>query len=208
MHGPTQSPTFAFGHTQVLPEHHENAAKAHRTAADRKGDHEAGHKHSQELSRNPRGMFSRWYTPAVTEQAMVDHIAAAAKPRFLNLLKLRVRHVHELTAGIANEKLVVEGSEVEFKLVKVVQLYKDIERFMGEDKLTGFIVTPGVLPIVKAISMDMRGRRMLVTRNTFSRPDEKEVYADLDDFGIRVMMKLDEGSQETTVLWECLYGVA
>jgi hypothetical protein len=46
---------------------------------------------------------------------MVDHIAAAAKPRFLNLLKLRVRHVHELTAGIANEKLVVEGRLQNYK---------------------------------------------------------------------------------------------
>jgi hypothetical protein len=147
-------------------------------------------------------------SPEVTEQAMVDHIAASAKQRLLELLKLKIRHVHELTAGAANEKLVVEGSEVEFKLVKATQLYKDIERFLAEDKLMGFVVTPGVLPIVKAISGDIRGRQMLVTRNILSRPNDKAVHADIDDFGVRVTMRFDEDSEETSVVWECLYAVA
>src|ERR1700733_5957157 len=89
--------------------------------------------------------------PAMTEQKTVDLFAKAAKPRLLDLLKLKVRHIYETTPGDANSTLMINGSEVQFKSVRSAQPYKDIERFVAEDKVIGFIVNPGILPIVKAI---------------------------------------------------------
>jgi hypothetical protein len=144
----------------------------------------------------------------MTEQAMVDHFANLAKPRLMDLLKLKVRHVYETTPGNANSKLVVDGCEVEFKLQRTAQPYRDIERFLAEDKLIGFVVNPGLLPIVKAISMDIRGRRVLVTRRIQAREDDKGVVAQLDHFGMRIMMNFGSGRNETKVVWEALYGFA
>jgi hypothetical protein len=144
----------------------------------------------------------------MTEQAMVDHVAKLAKPRLMELLKANVRHIYETTPGSANCKLVVEGSEVRFKLLTAKQPYRDIARFMAEDKLAGFILTPGLVPIVKAISADIRGRKLLVTRKIQGREDDKGVVAHLDDFGIRILMHSDPGSEETELIWECLYAVA
>jgi hypothetical protein len=144
----------------------------------------------------------------MTEQAMVDQFAKLAKPRLLDLLKLRVRHVYETTPGNSGSKLLIEGCEVEFRLLRTAQPYKGIERFLAEDKLIGFIVTPGILPIVKAISMDVRGRNMLVTRRVQRRDDDIGAIAHLDHFGVRVMMFCDSDRNEAQVIWDSLYGVA
>jgi hypothetical protein len=126
----------------------------------------------------------------------------------MELLKLKVRHVYETTPGNAQSKLVADGHEVQFKLVKSVQPYKDIERFIADDKVMGFVIGPGVLPIVRAISMDLRGRKMLVTRRIETRDDDKGVVAHLDHFGGRVIMSFDSIRNETDLVWEALYGVA
>jgi hypothetical protein len=144
----------------------------------------------------------------MTELAMVELFAKLAQPRLMELLKLKVRHVYELTPGNANSKLMVDGSEVQFKLVRTAQPYKDIERFVAEDKIMGFVIGPGVLQIVKSISMDLRGKTMLVTRRIQDRDNEKGVVAHLDHFGVRVMMSFDSIRNETDVVWEALYGVA
>jgi hypothetical protein len=144
----------------------------------------------------------------MTEQAMVELFARLAQERLMELLRLKVRHVYETTPGNANSKLVIEGSEVQFKLVRTAQPYKDIERFTADDKVMGFVVGPGVLPIVKAISMDLRGKTMLVTRRIQSRDSDKGVVAHLDHFGVRVIMSFDSIRSETDVVWETLYGVA
>jgi hypothetical protein len=86
--------------------------------------------------------------------------------------------------------------------------YKDIERFATEDKVMGFVVGPGVLPIVKAISLDLRGKTMLVTRRIQSGDDDKGVVADLAHFEGRVMMSFDMERNETDLVWQALYGVA
>jgi hypothetical protein len=148
------------------------------------------------------------YFRQMTEQEMVDLFAKVAKPRLLDLLKLKARHVYETTAGSAKSRLVKYGSEVEFKSVKSAQPYRNIERFVDEDKVIGFVVNPGLLPIVKAISMDVRGRAMLVTRRIQAREDDKGVVAQLDHFGVRIMMSFDPVRNETGVVWEALYGVA
>ena len=143
----------------------------------------------------------------MTEQAMVDLFAKLAKPRLIGLLKLKVRHVYETTPGTVNSGLSVDGCEVEFRLLKTAQPYKDIERFMAEDKIIGFVVSPGVLPIVKAISMDLRGRKLLVTRKIQARADDRGVIAHVDHFGVRVMMFFDSVLNETQLVWESLYWV-
>jgi hypothetical protein len=144
----------------------------------------------------------------MTQQAMVNLFAKLAQPRLMELLKLKVRHVYEMTPGNANSKLMVEGSEVQFKLVKSAQPYKDIERFTADDKVIGFVVGPGLLPIAKAISTDVRGKTMLVTRRIETRDGDKGVVAHLDHFGVRVVMSFDSVRNETEVAWEVLYGVA
>jgi len=48
-----------------------------------------------------------------------------------------------------------------------------------------------VLAIVKAISTDIRGRKMLVTRKIQARDDDKGMVARIDHFEIRVMMSFD-----------------
>src|SRR3984957_17737371 len=144
----------------------------------------------------------------MTEQQIVDFFAKAAKPRLLDLLKLKVRHVYETTPGDAKSTIVIGGSEVQFKSVRSAQPYKDIERFVAEDKVIGFVVNPGLLPIVKAISMDIRGRKMLATRRIQARQDDKGVAAQLDHFGVRIMMAFDPVRNEMQVVWEALYGIA
>ena len=139
---------------------------------------------------------------------MVDHIAKVAKPRLMDLLKLKVRHVYETTSGNANSKLGIDGCEVELRLIRTAQPYKNIERFLDEDKLMNFIVNPGLLPIVKALSLAHRGRKLLVTRKVQARDDDNGVLAHFDQFGIRVMMSFDSVLNEMQVVWECLYGVA
>ncbi len=138
----------------------------------------------------------------------MDLFAKAAKPRLMDLLKLKVRHVYKTTPGDAKSKIVIDGSEVVFKSIRSAQPYKEIGRFLAEDKIIGFVVNPGLLPIVKAISMDLRGRKMLVTRRIQARDDDKGIVAHLDHFGIRIMLRVDPVRNETEVVWEALYGVA
>jgi hypothetical protein len=139
---------------------------------------------------------------------MVDSFAKAAKPRLIDLLKLKVRHVYETTSGNENSKIVIDGCEVQFKSIRSVQPYKEIGRFVAEDKVIGFVVNPGLLPIVKAISMDIRGLKMLATRRIQARQDDKGVVAHLDHFGVRIIMAFDPVRNETQLVWEALYGVA
>jgi hypothetical protein len=107
---------------------------------------------------------------------------------------------HKKNLGEADSKLVIDGSEVVvFKSVRSAQPYKNIERFVAEDKVIGFVVNPGLLPIVKAISMDIRGRKMLVTRRIQAREDDKGVVAQLDHFGVRITMSFDPLRSEQTL---------
>ena len=49
---------------------------------------------------------------------------------------------------------------------------------------------------------------MLVTRRIQARDDDKGVVAQLNHFGVRVMMSFDSVRDETLVVWESLYGFA
>ena len=143
----------------------------------------------------------------MNEQEIVDYCARLAKPRLTELLRLTVQHVYDST-GDSTSPFVIDISEVRLKLVRTVQPYGDIKRFVTEDKVMGFVVNPGLVPIVKAISMDIRGRQLLVTRKIAARDDDKGVLAHVDGFGVRIMMYFDAEQNDTNIVWECLYGVA
>ena len=143
----------------------------------------------------------------MNEQEIVDYCARLAKPRFTELLRPTVLHVYDSTGDLTSP-FVIDNSEVRLKFVRTVQPYGDIKRFVTEDKVMGFVVNPGLVPIVKAISMDIRGRQLLVTRKIAARDDDKGVLAHVDGFGVRIMMYFDADQNDTNLVWECLYGAA
>lgn len=144
----------------------------------------------------------------MTDQEVVDHFARLAKPRLLELLKLTVPHLYDPRPGHANSKSEANNSDVGLKLVRNVQPYGDIQRFLAEEKVMGFVVNPGLVPLVKAIAFDVRGRRLLVTRYVAPRPDDRGAIAHVDGCGVRVLVYFDEDDGDTKVVWECLYGVS
>jgi hypothetical protein len=144
----------------------------------------------------------------MTDQEIVDHIARLAKPRLLELLKLTVPHLYDPRPGRAESKSEANEAGVGLKLVRTVQPYGDIQRFITEDKVMGFMVNPGLVPLVKAIAFDVRGRRLLVTRQIAATPDDKGGVAHVDGCGVRVMLYYDEDEGVTHLVWECLYGVS
>jgi hypothetical protein len=144
----------------------------------------------------------------MNEQAIVDRFAELAKPRLSELLRLNIEHIYDPTSGDANSIYGGVADEVRLKLKKTVQPYGDIERFVADDKVMGYVVNPGLLPIAKAISLDIRGRRLLVTRKIAGRADDRGVVGHVDGFGVRIMMYFDPDQKETNLVWECLYGVA
>jgi hypothetical protein len=89
-----------------------------------------------------------------------------------------------------------------------LQPYKDLERFISDERVMRSIIDPGLLPIAKAISKDVLGRRILVTRRIASREGDQGIVAHIDGYGIRILVYRDETTGDTIVAWECLYGVA
>jgi hypothetical protein len=145
----------------------------------------------------------------VNEQETVDRLAMLAKPRLTSLLRLRgVTHIYDQTQGALNSRVTQDGSELTLdKLKRASQPYRHIERFLSDEKVMQYIVGPGLLPIVTALSKDILGKRLLVTRKMAARDDDKGVIGYLDGFGVRIMMFFDEAAGETIVEWNCLYGV-
>ena len=144
----------------------------------------------------------------MTDQEIVDYFARLAKSRLLELLKLTVPHLYDPRPGSADSQLKSSESDVGLKLVRTVQPYAGIERFLGEDKVMGFVINPGLVALIKAIAFDVRGRRLLVTRQIAPKNGDKGAVAHLEDCGVRVRMYYDEDEGETHVVWECLYAVS
>jgi hypothetical protein len=145
----------------------------------------------------------------VNEQETVDRLAVLAKPRLTTLLRLRgVRHVYESTPGTLNSSVIELDQQVILnKFKRAPQPYRDIERFLADDKVMQFIVGPGLLPVVTALSKDIIGKKLLVTRRVAARKDDQGVIGNLDGFGVRIMMYFDAASDDKIVEWSCLYGV-
>ena len=144
----------------------------------------------------------------MTEQEMVDHFARMAKLRLLELFRLKVPHIYDRTPGDVNSTSMVRQVLLGLKLARTVQRYAFIERFVDEDKLMGFVVNPGLIPIVKAMSLEVRGRQLLVTRRIAARGDDKGVIAHIDGFGVRLLMCREGDGNDTRLIWEALYGAA
>jgi hypothetical protein len=145
----------------------------------------------------------------VTEQETVDRIAVLAAPRLTSLLRLgNVRHVYDPTPGTVNSKVVEDGNEVTLDKWKTAsQPYRDIERFLLDEKVMQYIVGPGLLPVVTALSKSIMGKKLLVTRRVAALDDDNGAVGHLDGFGVRIRMYYDEAGGDTIVAWECLYGV-
>ena len=142
---------------------------------------------------------------------MVNLIAKRAQPRLMELLKLKsTQHIYDPVPGKQPGKFIVVtgtdgGREVVIdKLKQTTQPYVGIERFVSDERIMSYIIDPGLVPIVKALLTDARGRRFLYTRKLNSTP---EIAADLDGFGLRITLTVNERSDETELTWECLYGV-
>jgi hypothetical protein len=144
----------------------------------------------------------------MTEQEMVDHFARLAKPRLSELLRLKAEHVYDPTPGDAASTSLVQNVVVGLKLTTTRQPYASIERFATEEKQMGFVINPGLVPLVKAISLDLRGRQLLVTRRIASRNDDRGAVAHVDGFGVRLLLYPDSNSNDTHLIWEALFGVA
>jgi len=145
---------------------------------------------------------------------MADWFAKLARPRLMDLLRLKsVEHIYDPTPGRAPSKFVHQGREISVdKLQKTTQPYREIQRFLSAEKVQSYILDPGLLPAVKSILTDVRGRRVLVTRRVAPKDLlgkdalENAAVGHLDGFGMRVVVGVDSG-EEWHVTWECLYGV-
>ena len=143
-------------------------------------------------------------------QAMVDWFAQLAKPRLMELLKLKsVEHLYDPTPGRAPSKFLHNGAEISLdKLWKTMQPYRDIDRFVSSERVQQYVIDPGLVPLVKSILVDTRGRRLLVTRKVAPKDAGESAVAHLDRFGMRILARYDPGLNETQIVWECLYGVS
>ena len=141
---------------------------------------------------------------------MADWIAKMAKPRLMDLLKLpNIHQLYDATPGRPPAQFFLQGREIPLKLHKTTQPYKDVQRFLSEEKIQNFILDPGLVPAVKALITEARGMKFLMTRKV-ARKDESEKgpVGHLEGFGMRVLVQLDLKTEEWQLVWECLYGVA
>ena len=146
----------------------------------------------------------------MNDQEVVDRFAVLAKLRLVSLFRLKsVLHFYDPTPGALHSKVIGHGQELTLdKLKRAAQPYRDINRFTSDDRVMQYIIDPGLLPLVTALSKDIQGRKFLVTRKLAVRDSERGVSANVDGYGIRIKTYLSEATAETIVLWECLYGVA
>jgi hypothetical protein len=82
-------------------------------------------------------------------------------------------------------------------LKRASQPYRDIERFLAAEKVMTYIVGPGLLPVVTAVSKDIMGKKVLVTRRVAAKDNDKGVIGHLEGFGVRIMMYFDEATGDT-----------
>ena len=146
----------------------------------------------------------------MTDQETADRFAQLARPRLVTLLRLSTAvHVYDDTPGALDSQFVeATGTSVapnRFK--RGVQPYRDLQRFVSDERVMQSVIDPGLLPIVKAISQEVRGRRLLVTRRIVAKKSDRGAVAHVEGCGIRILIYADEDTSDTIVAWECLYGV-
>lgn len=139
-------------------------------------------------------------------QDVVNRLALLAQPRLYELLRLgSARHIFDPMPGLPGAKHFAEEGEVLLtSCPRSVQPYQNIERFLSQEKAIPFLIEPGLVPLVKALALDVRGRKLLVTRKPAPRESDRGAVGYLPGFGIRLLLAT---GPETTLTWECLYGV-
>ena len=143
-------------------------------------------------------------------QETANRLALLAKPRLATLLRLSTaRHIYDPLPCAINSESVESGERVVLsQWQRGQQAYKDLERFLGEERVMQSVIDPGLLPIAKAIARDVLGRRILVTRRIAAKQNDTGAIAHVEGYGIRVLVYADTDAGDTIVAWECLYGVA
>jgi hypothetical protein len=151
-----------------------------------------------------------WKDGRLNAQETVDRLALLAKPRLATLLRLSTaRHIYDPLPGTVNSESMESGDRVVIsQWQRGQQPYKDLERFLAEERVMQSVIDPGLLPIAKAIARDVLGRRILVTRRIAAKQNDRGAIAHVEGYGIRVLLYEDSGAGDTIVAWECLYGVA
>jgi hypothetical protein len=146
----------------------------------------------------------------VSDQEIVGRLARLARPRLSTLLRLSTaRHVFDPTPGSLRAPFPEAGDTVTLdRWARGSQPYKDLQRFLADERVMQSVIDPGLLPIAKAIAKDVQGRRLLVTRRIAPKNSDQGAIAHVEGYGIRILMHRDEDTADTIVTWECLYGVA
>lgn len=141
-------------------------------------------------------------------QPTADRFATLASARIPSMLQLRsTRHVYDPVAGDVNSVTEVEGKEVVLKhWRRAEQPYRDLNRFATDERVMQHVIDRGLLPIVTALSKEIMGKRLLVTRRPAPRKGDRGVVAHLEGYGIRIVIHFDSAKEDTIVAWECLYG--
>ena len=142
---------------------------------------------------------------------MVDFFAKLAKPRLWELLKLKsTEHIYDPTPARPPSASIQNGRSIVLnKFPTSIQPYKDIHRFVADQRVMTYVIDPGLIPIVKSLLLDTRGQRLLVTRRVGPKAGEAPdtPVGHLDGFGLRIVSDFDAKANETRITWECLYGV-
>ena len=146
----------------------------------------------------------------MTDQETANRLVLLARPRLATLLRLSTaRHIYDPLPGSTNSESVEAGDRVVLShWQRGQQPYKDLERFLGDERVMQSVIDPGLLPIAKAIARDVLGRRILVTRRIAAKQNDSGAVAHVEGYGIRVLVYPDADAGDTIVAWECLYGVA
>jgi|GEM_PF-1556955 len=145
--------------------------------------------------------------PPLNAEEMVALFIAKAKPRLVDLLKLKVEHFYDERPGLDGSTTKTDKGEVKLKLLRTSQPYGGMDRFATEEKVMGFVVNPGLLPIVKSMVFAAQGRKLLVTRRIESVGPERGTVGYIDGYGIKVILTYDAATNESTVAWQWLFGV-
>jgi hypothetical protein len=130
-----------------------------------------------------------------------------ASARIATLLQLRSTvHVYDPEPGDVNSVSVVQGKKIILKYWRrAEQPYRDLTRFTSDERVMQHVIDRGLLPVVTALSKEIIGKKLLVTRHPGPRKSDLGVVAHLKGYGIRIEIHFDAASEDTIVAWECLY---
>lgn len=144
----------------------------------------------------------------LSSQQMVELFASHASIRLPQLLRLRCEHFFDAVPGQAADSTATPVGPVRLRQGTTSQPYRTIERFANLEHVIGFIVNPGLIPIVKSLTVAAQGKKILVTRRLAIPPADTDVFAHLVGFGVRLKLHFEPESQESVLTWDWLYGVA